>query len=264
MLGEVPARRWIQRLRGRPPVFSEADLVLTHFDAHPRRGVMIDVGAHYGESLEPYLRRGWRILAFEPDPANRAELARHVDTSRIRLLPVAVSDRAVEGASFFASDESTGISSLSAFRDSHRQVATVEVRTLRDVLSEDPVDRVDYLKIDTEGHDLFVLKGFPFDRLRPEVIVCEFEDGKTVPLGYGHHDLGSLLIEQGYQVLLSEWYPIERYGAAHRWRRLRRYPCDLEAPAAWGNFIGFRQGVDIGAADAYLSRFGSRLIGGPI
>ncbi len=31
------------------------------------KGVMVDVGAHFGESLQPFAKRGWRIVAFEPD-----------------------------------------------------------------------------------------------------------------------------------------------------------------------------------------------------
>ncbi len=37
-------------------------------------GVMVDVGAHYGSSLRPFAKDGWRVFAFEPDPANRQKL----------------------------------------------------------------------------------------------------------------------------------------------------------------------------------------------
>lgn len=255
MLGEVPARLWLRHIRGRSPAFSESDLVLTYFDCHPRRGVMVDAGAHYGESLEPYLRRNWRILAFEPDPMNLSELSRQVDISKLQLFPIALSDRSMQKAPFFASIESSGISSLSSFAESHRQVCTVEVRTLRDILFAQDVAQVDFLKIDTEGHDLFVLKGFPFELMRPEVVVCEFEDSKTKPLGYTHADLGDFLLKVGYSVFLSEWYPVERYGKSHRWRNWRAFPCQLSDRNAWGNFVAFSRAPAAPVLAGYLRRF---------
>ena len=86
-----------------------------------------------------------------------------------------------EKVPFYVSEESTGISGLSAFRDSHVAIGHVETVALRDVAD---IDRVDLLKIDTEGYEKFVLEGFPWERLRPSVVVAEFEDAKTKPLGY--------------------------------------------------------------------------------
>src|SRR3546814_302056 len=106
------------------------------------------------------------------------------------------------------------------------------------------IDGVDFLKVDTEGHDLFALKGFPWERFRPAVIECEFEDAKTVPLGYTFHDMARFLLEKGYRVLVSEWHPIIRYGVRHDWRRLVAYPCELSDEVAWGNILAFRDPVD--------------------
>jgi hypothetical protein len=79
---------------------------------------------------------------------------------------------------------------------------------------------VDFLKIDTEGFDLMVLKGYPWTQSpRPRVILCEFEDAKTVPLGYDFHQLAAFLVGEGYQLIISEWYPVKAYGGLHRWRR---------------------------------------------
>lgn len=217
---------------------------------------MIDVGAHFGESLAPYLRMGWNILAFEPDPANRAKLQQQVDVSRIRLFDAAVSDHAEDGVAFFASPESDGISGLSAFRDSHREVNRVRLVTLDSVLEKESVHKVDFLKIDTEGHDLFALKGFPWGRIKPEVILCEFEDSKTVPLGYSYREMGDFLITQDYSVFLSEWAPIVRYGVAHQWKSWRAYPCALSAEKGWGNFVAFRKGANLKALISYSKRVG--------
>lgn len=215
---------------------------------------MLDVGAHYGSSLQPFLSRGWRILAFEPDPANRAELRRRIDVSIIKLFECALSDHEQDAVPFFASDESSGISTLNAFHDTHREVARVRLRTLRQIVDEEELERVDFLKGDTEGHDLFVLRGFPWEKLQPEVILCEFEDAKTMPLGYSYKDMGNYLLERGYRVFLAEWHSIVRYGGSHQGRDWRAFPCSVVDNRGWGNFVSFRPGTPLTAVEAYLGR----------
>jgi FkbM family methyltransferase len=201
---------------------------------------MIDVGAHYGESHRWYLRHGWSVLAFEPDPSDRARIRRR--SARLEVFDCAISDRAAAAAELFASDESTGISALAPFVASHRPVCRVPVTTLSALFQEGRFRQCDFLKIDTEGHDLFVLKGFPWEAVTPDVILCEFEDRKTVHLGYDHRDLGAFLLDHAYEVYVSEWAPIERYGVEHTWRRLTRYPAPLLDAGGWGNFVAFRGG----------------------
>ncbi|ORA68757.1 hypothetical protein BST23_02730 [Mycolicibacterium elephantis] len=199
---------------------------------------MFDVGAHYGEVFAEYSQRGWQVYAFEPDPKNR----RRIDVAFGRLPNVHVDNRAVsdvsaQGATFFSSSQSSGISGLSAFDESHEQAGVVDTITIADFVNAEGLDKIDYLKVDTEGYDLMVLRGFPWDHMRPSVVVCEFENRKTQPLGYNFHDIADFLHTKGYSVIVSEWFPISRYGADHRWRRYATYPCELVEESGWGNLI---------------------------
>jgi hypothetical protein len=69
------------------------------------------------------------------------------------------------------------------------------------------------------------------------VIVCEFEDSKTKPLGYSFHDLARFIQSKGYRLLISEWKPVQQYGGLHDWNRFSEYPCELSEEKAWGNII---------------------------
>jgi FkbM family methyltransferase len=201
---------------------------------------MIDVGAHHGSAFRPFLRRGWKVHAFEPDKINRGHLLENFpEAPNLDVVPQAVSDQAAEGVPFFASQQSTGISGLSAFHPSHTEVDTVETTTLTAYCRSANITSVEFLKIDTEGFDLMVLKGFPWETMKPDVVECEFEDSKTVPLGYDFHDLAKFLMAKGFVVYVSEWHPIVRYGIRHDWRRLARYPCELEDSRGWGNLLAF-------------------------
>jgi hypothetical protein len=85
-----------------------------------------------------------------------------------------------------------------------------------------------------------VLKGIDLSRHSVDVVLCEFEDSKTIPLGYTTDDLAEHLESFGYTVYVSEWHPIISYGTRHDWRALKRYPCELEDSNAWGNLIAFK------------------------
>lgn len=229
---------WL-RLALLPDELNLVHFVIARDPTIPR--VMFDVGAHIGSSLRPFVADGWRVVAFEPDPINRAELIRrHGKRTNLTIDPRALSDRCEDSVPFFGSHVSTGISSLLAFHPSHEARATVTTTTLERVVSELRIDRIGLLKTDVEGYDLIVLRGGAWDRMLPEIVVCEFEDAKTLQLGYDHRELAEFLVERGYQVLVSEWYPVVRYGAAHRWRRLVRWPCALTDTRAFGNLIACR------------------------
>lgn len=216
--------------------FDEAKLIRAYFAAHPRRGTIVDVGAQFGTSFRDYLNEGWRAIAFEPDPSKFEKLAKYEGKPGFTLHKMAVGDKAVASLPFYTSPESTGISSLLAFRDSHQVATHVRVVTLRDILPREGVTGIDYLKIDTEGYDLAILRGHDWAIL-PEVIMCEFDEIKTRHLGHTYRELADLLTDHGYEVYLSEWAPIVKYGGGYQWRSLATYPCPLHDRNAWGNLV---------------------------
>ena len=121
-----------------------------------------------------------------------------------------------------------------------------EKLSVAEIVSENALKSIDFLKIDVEGHELAVLNGVPWDRIRPDAIECEFEESKTAALGFTYRELADKLVGLGYTVYVSEWHPILRYGQRHDWCRLTRYPADLLSPQAWGNILAFK--VDPGIA----------------
>ena len=203
--------------------------------------VMIDVGASTGITLAPFADAGWRVYAFEPDPRNRAVLERTFgDYPNVVIDPRAVSNEAREAAPFYSSEISLGISGLTPFHTTHRQTETVNITTLSAFLNENRISSVDLLKVDTEGHDLFVLQGFPWETIKPSVLICEFDDAKTAQLGYSWFDLASYLQGLDYLILVSEWELHTDYGGRNRWIQVAEFPCKLTSDLAWGNIIALK------------------------
>lgn len=205
--------------------------------------VLVDVGAHCGAVTFQFLDKGWSVVAYEPDPANREQFQRHIGANpRVQLSSAAVSDNPAASVSLFTSSTSTGISTLAAFHQSHKPTAIVDVVTLADDLRARHVQRVDFLKVDIEGFDLLALKGFDW-AYAPRFVLYEFEDRKTIPLGYSLADSSFYVADRGYHLVYSVWEPIVEYGARHRWRGLFSTP-PADVVKCWGNVLCFRDETD--------------------
>ena len=216
--------------------------IIFELSNHSGPKTMIDVGGHAGTSSRAFAKKKWNIIAFEPDPDNRQLFAKSLGHMKNVILdPRAVGEKAESNVAFYNSSESTGISGMLAFRDSHKQSTTVDVTTIENIVIDKNLEKIDFLKIDAEGYDFSVLKGIPWDVLHPEIIECEFEDFKTQQLGHSWRDMCNYLLARGYSVYLSEWHPIIRYGISHDWHTMHKYPCELNNQKAWGNILAFKQ-----------------------
>lgn len=240
LLGTRYSRLLVRLIRGGN--LHEVHIVEGAFKSLGTIGVMIDVGAHHGSSLDGFAEAGWTVYAFEPDPKNRAYLTSLVGhRPNVHIDIRGVSDAPKKDVPFFTSEVSTGISSLSSFHVSHREALRIDLVTLSQFAEEKHISRVDFLKIDTEGFDIFVLKGFPWERFTPQCVVCEYENRKTEALGYNTDDMYNFLIARGYEVAISEWCPVVEYGGSVTWKAFRRSPAEID-PDSWGNLIAYRPG----------------------
>ena len=243
---------------GRSPKFAieEAELVRRVLaEAGCRVGTMVDVGGHFGTVSVLFSTRGWEVHAFEPDPGNRLRFRERFDeVTHVHLDPRAVSETDGEHLTFYSSPQSTGISGLVNFHETHQPLTEVTTVRLDTYLASAGVPAVDFLKVDTEGFDLFVVRSFGWGEMpAPAAVLCEFEDAKTTNVGYTTDVLADFLESQGYTVLVSEWHPIERYGVAHSWKTLRRWDRDAPPSAdSWGNLIGFLDPQQAEAAFSHL------------
>ena len=143
---------------------------------------MIDVGAHHGTSLAPFLHAGWNVHAFEPIEANRRRLSDSFPASeRLVIRGEAISSTSGTGMLHLALNLDGTLHeyhhSLEQISDDpwHKKgpVVTVPIMSLDDLVARSELPRqVGFLKIDTEGHDLAVLKGAGC--LECDVISVEF------------------------------------------------------------------------------------------
>jgi FkbM family methyltransferase len=174
-------------------------------DDSPRR--LVDVGAAYGSVADVFLRDGWSVEMFEPDPACQQVLQRLLAAypRRCRLHPYAVADRNEDSVNF-QQNATPGLSGLSVspFGQTTRSISVRCVK-LADVLPEMQVQKVDFLKIDTEGHDFEVLRGYDFAALPPRLVFIEYSfyfSGQHVGL---LQEAIESMAKQGYSAVLFDY-----------------------------------------------------------
>jgi len=221
--------------------FDEVDMIFEYTRNTKVKKIMLDVGAHTGGSCEQFLDQSWRVYAFEPDKRNRRILeVKEKKYPKLLIDTRAISLKDGEVVKFYTSNISSGISGLSKFHSSHHSDYSVETVRLETYCNERDIQDVGFMKIDTEGFDLFVLQSLDWEKIRPEIIVCEFEDNKTKNLGYNFNDLINFFKNKNYFVLISEWHPIVEYGQPHKWKKFHGHQHNITDPNAWGNIIAFK------------------------
>ncbi|WP_071515516.1 FkbM family methyltransferase [Geitlerinema sp. PCC 9228] len=228
--------------------FSELELLLRFpfLEVKNDKKTIIDVGAHVGSVSKKFAQKGWRVIAFEPEPENLEDLKNNLSQfQEVTIFPKAVSNVEGQLVPFYVSSEHWGIHSLKPFHSTHKPAMEVETIRLDNTLINFNVNYISFLKIDVEGADFLVLQGFDFNKNKPEVVMCEFADERSQQnFGYTYHDVASYMQDRGYKVFVSEWGPIQEYGRkgqktkAHNFLRCLPYPLDNQP--AWGNLIFVR------------------------
>ncbi len=169
--------------------------------------VFIDVGANVGTWTDFFLKsmsnEGKGIL-FEPSEQAIYKLRQHfAQKSSIELVNAAVSDISGE-MSFFEEPNSGETSSLvEGFSNSTASKKLVKVVTLDDEVEKRSLEHIDFLKIDTEGYDLHVLRGTSRLLENNKIDVIQFEYNS--PWAFAGSTLAEafrLLKSFGYKVFL--------------------------------------------------------------
>jgi len=155
------------------------DVMLWRALGHIEKGFYIDIGAQHpvmDSVSKAFYERGWRGIHVEPNRAY-AEMLRK-DRPDELVIEAAVSDR--HGFMAFYEIPETGLSTGdAAIADFHRskefQVIQrqVPLLTLDDVLAKAGSRDIHWLKIDVEGFEKLVIKGWRNHAIKPWVLVIE-------------------------------------------------------------------------------------------
>ncbi len=200
--------------------------------------VVFDVGANRGEYASELARRlGPRasIFCFEPSKATYDELRERVaGLANVRTFNLGMSDK-VETLTLYTTDASNALSSiygdnpLTAFASREE----VTLGTLATFCADEGIDRIDFLKLDIEGHEHKALVGARPLLERGAVRFVQFEVGEC--------NIVSRTFFKDFYDLLSPGYLIYRV-LPHALRRVGSYRT-VDEIFACANFLAVRRDV---------------------
>lgn len=150
----------------------------SHILAKEEAPVAIDVGANVGAWSLGLLSNvtNARVLCFEPNPAITLEELRN--DPRAIVISKGVSNRRGAMTLYLVEDEAGGSGMSSLHRRELGRVTPLEVavETLDENDEVIKLDNIDFIKIDAEGHEMFVLEGSAnvIEAFRP---IVQFEYG---------------------------------------------------------------------------------------
>ena len=175
-------RLWLDGLGGREDPFSDIKRLSQAWN-YPIK-CFFDVGANDGATTRAALLcfADIRVYAFEPHPHTFLRLRENIPGTRFHPFNMALGDRA--GSAELFSCDNDKINSLvqdapfaTRFKQRSKPI-NVEISTIDDFCAAHGIAAIDVLKIDTEGYDLFVLKGAAQKLANQEIkfVYAEFND----------------------------------------------------------------------------------------
>lgn len=84
-----------------------------------------------------------------------------------------------------------------------KKIQDIEIDTLDNFVNENYLDRIDFIKIDVEGHELYVLQGGidAIKKFHPKLMI-EMSEKNFNAAGYSKIDIFKLLEDMGYSIFL--------------------------------------------------------------
>ena len=155
-------------------------------------GIILDVGAHIGDTTELYQNYfpGYKIFCFEPFSESCDYLKkRFINNSNIKIVKRALGSKD-ETRTLYVSN----FSNLNSLQRPNERVwgfagkksVDVETTTLDQFCNENDINQIDILKLDVQGAELDVLKGSKtiFEKGNVSLVYVEWQ---VVPLYENHH-----------------------------------------------------------------------------
>lgn len=164
--------------------------------------VILDIGANIGISFSWFSVRNPQahIIGFEPHPETIKRAKEQISLNgfnNVELLQIGLGNADSSLTMYEVEDHNPGMNRIS-FEKLDRPSTVIPVRRLDDVLREKNIRKVDFIKMDVEGFEYFVLEGAVETLKSFPVLFIEVDDRYLIQNGQSAARLVALLEQCGY------------------------------------------------------------------
>ncbi len=202
---------------------------------HSDISIFIDVGAHHGDTINEFLKifSIEKIYAFEPSKKNLIKLKRKVakiekrKNTKVEILPFGLGNKEetlelneiTDGVSntFNKLDFNSSyfkkkklITTLFGIKRFIRDKVPTKIIRLKEFLRKKKINKIDFIKIDTEGFEFNILLGLEEDIKKVKFILFEHHYDNMIIKNYKFRNIHKLLIDHGFQKIFKTKMPFRK------------------------------------------------------
>ena len=188
------------------------DLIIDYIFKNKNNGFYLDVGSqHPISNNNTYLlfKRGWSGINIDLDKKN-IDLFNTARPNDINL-NLAISSDVAEKKLYFYHDKSP-INTLNKVVSDFQTATVKEIKTIKTTTLDITLqslklnNKIDYMNLDIEGHEMEIFKAFDLSLYKPSVISVEFLDLNMKYLEFKNNDLQRIVNSDLYKHLLNNNY----------------------------------------------------------
>ena len=197
--------------------------------------ILIDVGAHHGDTINKFLKIFLikKIYAFEPSKKNFEKLKKKTEdiekhnSVKINIYPYGLGEKndvmrlteIVDGVSNTFNNLNMNskylkkkkfITTLFGIKKFIKGDELTKIIPLKDIIKEEKIEKIDLIKIDTEGFEYNTLLGMGREIKKVKFILFEHHYDNMIIKNYKFKDIHTLLINNGFQKVYKIKMPFRK------------------------------------------------------
>jgi FkbM family methyltransferase len=197
--------------------------------------LLLDIGAHKGESIELFSKNFTikKIISFEASPINFEYLKNKIKENKkifnnieilIENIALGAKNEIIEFKQFKESSSSTikqidedskyfkrkfGIINFLNNKKIY-EVIEIKISKLKDYIEKNNIEKIDFMKIDTEGYEFEVLLGLEAKIQQVNIIMFEHHYDNMIKKGYTFSDINELLTRNNFSKIYKSRMPFRK------------------------------------------------------
>ena len=191
------------------------DLLLSNIFKGLQKGFYVDIGCNhpvYNNNTFLFYKRGWRGLNIDLDKSS-IDLFNIYRKGDLNIHAALSSSNNTQKVYEFhkKSPLNTLVKKVANYQKAEvKNIYEINTITLNEIINDKGLqnNKINFLTIDVEGHEVEVLKGLNIDIYRPDVIVVEYLDLNLDKLEIKNLNINNVLNSEIYQYMVSKNYSL--------------------------------------------------------